>query len=101
MKMNQQNDSHWTHFWATCTALASAAGLTTEQWVYVFCALLGASLSLASFLVNKKAINARQTEDEKRTEILRAYLHGREDNSEVKTEDVAGEVKGVMEQVGS
>ncbi len=70
--MNQQNDIHWTHFWATCIALASAAGLTAKQWVYVFCVLQGASLSLASFLVNKQGTKARQTEDEKRTEILRA-----------------------------
>ncbi|MCC3717959.1 hypothetical protein LLP99_17075 [Rouxiella badensis] len=101
MKMNQQNDGFWTHFWATVTALASAAGLTTEQWVYVLCAILGALLSLGSFLSNRKSLKAKQAEDEKRTEILRAYLHGREVDADESSEKVAEEVKGVMDQVGN
>lgn len=81
MKMNQNSDGFWTHYWATITALASAAGLTSEQWIYVFCAVFGALLSLGSYLGNRQALKAKQEEDEKRTEILRAYLSSRKDTS--------------------
>ncbi|WP_459176959.1 hypothetical protein [Ewingella americana] len=108
MKMNQNSDGFWTHFWATVTAIASAAGLTTEQWIYVFCAVFGALLSLASYLNNKKSLRAKQAEeekrtaeDQKRTEILRSYLAGRENTSESDAAGVAEEIKEVMHQVGS
>lgn len=101
MKMNPNNsDGFWTHFWATVTAIASAAGLTTEQWIYVFCAIFGALLSLASYLNNRKSLKSKDDEDAKRTEILRSYLAGRKDNSEVDAGSVAEEVKDVMENIG-
>ncbi|MCC3701203.1 hypothetical protein [Rouxiella badensis] len=101
MKMNPQSDGFWTHFWATITALFSAAGLTTEQWIYVFCAIFGALLSFNSYLNNKRALKERQNEDEKRTEILRSYLAGRKNNAEVVPANVAEEVKDVMNKVGT
>jgi len=81
MKMNQNSDGFWTHYWASVTAIASAAGLTTEQWIYIFCAIFGALLSLGSYLGNRRALSVRQDEEEKRTEILRTYLSSRKDNS--------------------
>ncbi len=81
IKMNQNSDGFWTHFWATVTAIASAAGLTTEQWIYVFCAIFGALLSFGSYLGNRQALKAKLDEDEKRTEMLRTYLASRKDNS--------------------
>jgi hypothetical protein len=79
--MNQNSDGTWTHFWAVITALASAAGLTTEQWIYVFCAIFGALLSLGSYLGNRQALKFKQDEEEKRTEILRSYVSSRKDGS--------------------
>ncbi|WAT10131.1 hypothetical protein [Rouxiella badensis] len=96
MKMNQQNDGAWTHFWATITALASAAGLTTEQWVYVFCAILGAILSFSSYLNNKRALKERQIQDEKRTEVLQAYLAGKKASAEADPATVASNVSNVI-----
>lgn len=96
MKMNQQGDSWWTHFWALMTGLFSAAGLTTEQWIYVLCAIFGAVLSFNSYLNNKRALKARQIQDEKRTNALQAYLAGRKNNSAVDPAAVAGEVKNVI-----
>lgn len=100
MKMNQNSDGFWTHFWATVTAIFSAAGLTTEQWIYVILAIFGGLLSLASYLNNRWALKARQAEEEKRTEILRSYLAGRKDNTQIKASQVAEEVKNVMDKVG-
>ncbi|MCS3423428.1 hypothetical protein M2403_002029 [Rahnella sp. BIGb0603] len=102
MKMNPNNsDGFWTHFWAIVTATFSAAGLTTEQWIYVILAVFGALLSLASYLNNRKSLKAKQIEDEKRTEILRSYLAGRKDNSAISSAGVADEVKGVMDNIGN
>ncbi len=101
MKMNQQGDSWWIHFWATITAIFSAAGLTTEQWIYVLCAIFGALLSLNSYRNNKKALLEKKLEDEKRTEILRSYLSGRKNNATMVPEHVAEEVKCMMDQVGN
>jgi len=102
MKMNPNNsDGFWTHFWATVTAIFSAAGLTTEQWIYVILAVFGALLSLASYLNNRSSLKAKKLEDEKRTEILRSYLAGRKDNSEVSSSGVAEEVKVVMDNIGN
>lgn len=99
MKMNQDGNGFWTHFWASVTAISSAAGLTTEQWVYVLCAILGAALSLASFVSNKKSLKAKQIEDEKRTELLRVYLAGREDDSKIDATGAAEEVNDVIGKV--
>ena len=101
MKMNPQSDGFWTHFWATITALFSAAGLTTEQWIYVFCAIFGALLSFNSYRNNKRALLQRENEDTKRTEILRSYLAGRKNNTEVEAASVDEEIKDVMNKVGS
>lgn len=101
MKMNPQSDGFWTHFWVTITAIFSATGLTTEQWIYVFCAIFGALLSFNSYRNNKRALVNRENEDSKRTEILRSYLAGRKNNTEVDTASVAEEVKDVMNKVGS
>jgi len=101
MKMNQQSDGFWTHFWASVTAVASAAGLTTEQWIYVLCAVLGALLSFASYRNNKRALKTKEDEDIKRTEILRSYLAGRENNATMDPAHVAEEVKGVMDNIGN
>ncbi|CAM3484582.1 hypothetical protein BS639_00030 [Rouxiella silvae] len=99
MKMNPQSDGFWTHFWATITALFSAAGLTTEQWIYVFCAIFGALLSFNSYRNNKLALKERQSEDEKRTEILRSYLAGRKNNADIEPAGVANEVNEVINKV--
>ncbi|WP_369788336.1 hypothetical protein [Rouxiella sp. WC2420] len=99
MKMNQQNDGFWTHFWATLTAIASAAGLSTEQWIYVLCALFGAMLSFSTYLNNRNALKVKQKLDEKRTDAMVSFLAGRKDNSEVDPAHVAEEVKNAMEQV--
>lgn len=101
MKMNPQSDGFWTHFWATITAIFSAAGLTTEQWIYVFCAIFGALLSFNSYRNNKRALKERQSEDEKRTEILRSYLSGSKTNNDAASSGIAAEVKDVINKVGS
>ncbi len=101
MKIDPQSDGFWTHFWATITAFFSTAGLTTEQWIYVFCAIFGAMLSFNSYRNNKRALIKRENEDSKRTEILRSYLAGRKNNTEVDAANVAQEVKDMMNKVGS
>ena len=98
--MNQTGgDSFWTHFWASITGAFSVIGLSTEQWIYVFCAIVGLFLSINSYLNNKKALQAKTIQEEARTEILRSYLEGRKNNSPIKTEEVAAEVNSVMQKV--
>ncbi|EIC84009.1 hypothetical protein [Serratia sp. M24T3] len=98
--MNQQNnDGWWTHFWATLTTIASAAGLSTEQWIYVLCALFGALLSFSTFLNNRNALKVKQTLDEKRTDAMVSFLAGHKGDSEVNPANVAEKVESAMDQV--
>lgn len=98
--MNQSGDGSgfWTHVCTWATALFSALGLTTEQWIYVFCALFGAVLSLLTYASKIRSDKLRATQDAARTEILRSYLAGRKDNSPIDASAVAGEVKVVMDE---
>ncbi len=46
MKFDLQSDRVLHVFWATITADPQYGGVsTTEQWIYVFCAIFGAMLS--------------------------------------------------------
>lgn len=98
--MNQNGDGSgfWTHVCSWATALFSAIGFTTEQWIYVMCALFGALLSLLTYASKLRSDKIRATQDEARTEILRSYLAGRQDNSPIKVSSVAGEVKEIMDK---
>ena len=98
--MNQGNDNggFWTHVCTWATALFSALGLTTEQWIYVVCALIGLMLSILTYMSKIKADKMRAIQDEARTEILRSYLAGRQNNNPADIKSVAGEVKVVMDE---
>lgn len=98
MNQGSDNSGFWTHFCSGMTWLFTAIGLTTEQWIYVLCALLGAMLSLLTYLSKRRSDNLRAMEDAARTEILRSYVNGRKDNSPIVTANIASEIKHVMDE---
>ncbi|WP_216606210.1 hypothetical protein [Serratia marcescens] len=75
MKMNdQQTYNLFTQFFAWLAAIASAAGVTTQDLIYIGFGAIGVLVSVLSFVLGRLDARAKRKQEERRTELYADYL---------------------------
>ena len=95
--MNDQPSNVLTQIFAWVTAVASAAGIATQDLVYILFGFVGALVSVISLVSGRVDSYRNRKEDERRTQLFADYL------KEVsKTPDTASpaSVSEVMKKIG-
>ncbi|MDP8772899.1 hypothetical protein QZR43_09910 [Serratia marcescens] len=78
MKMNdQQQVNIVTQFFAWLAAIASAAGITTQDLIYIAFGAIGVLVSVLSFVLGRIDARAKRKQEERRTELYADYLRKR------------------------
>lgn len=74
--MNEQPGNVITQFFAWVAALASAAGIATQDMIFIFFGAIGAAVSVFSFVSGRIDAYRARKEEERRTQLLADYLSG-------------------------
>lgn len=102
MRMNDQPGNIITQFFAWMATIASAAGIATQDMIYILFGAVGAIISVASFISGRIDSWRERREESRRTQLLADYLktaseqpdHERPASAEV----VAGAMKRMKER---
>ncbi|KFB89633.1 hypothetical protein CR62_16765 [Serratia grimesii] len=82
MKMNdQQSVNIVTQFFAWLAAIASAAGITTQDLIYIAFGAIGVLVSVLSFVLGRIDARAKRKQEERRTTLYENYLDKRSGRS--------------------
>ncbi|MGQ6496404.1 hypothetical protein ACUNE2_01935 [Serratia sp. IR-2025] len=75
MKMNDQQPVNIvTQFFAWLAAIASAAGITTQDLIYIAFGAVGVFVSVLSLVLGRIDARAKRKQEERRTELYEDYL---------------------------
>ncbi|MGF2656476.1 hypothetical protein ACQUWL_29085 [Serratia marcescens] len=78
MKMNDQQPVNIvTQFFAWLAAIASAAGITTQDLIYIAFGAIGVLVSVLSFVLGRIDARAKRKQEERRTALYEGYLERR------------------------
>ncbi|MDX6914767.1 hypothetical protein R9X49_06555 [Pectobacterium carotovorum] len=72
--MNDQPSNVITQFFAWVAAGASAAGIATQDFIFIFFGAVGAIVSVFSFISGRVDAYRERKEEERRTQLLADYL---------------------------
>lgn len=75
MKMNDQQGTIITQFFAWFASVSAVLGVTTQDFVYILSGLIGVVISIASFVLGRIDARTKRQEERKRTDLLDEYLH--------------------------
>ncbi|WP_442801413.1 hypothetical protein [Serratia rubidaea] len=78
---DQQPVNIVTQFFAWLAAIASAAGLTTQDLIYIAFGAIGVLISLLSFVLGRIDARAKRKQEERRTNLYANYLDKRSGRS--------------------
>ncbi|HDX8937313.1 hypothetical protein GW952_11945 [Klebsiella michiganensis] len=76
MKMNDQQGTIITQFFAWFASISAVLGITTQDLAYILFGFIGVVISIASFVLGRIDARTKRKEDRKRTDLLEEYLHG-------------------------
>lgn len=99
MKMNDSGNI-FTQFFAWVGTFAAALGFTTQDVVYMFFGAIGLLISLVSYINGRLDARRRRKEDEKRTIMIRDYLHGVSDKPEAERSAAVSVVVDALTKAG-
>ncbi|MFS7186060.1 hypothetical protein AB6848_11365 [Serratia proteamaculans] len=74
---DQQPVNIVTQFFAWLAAIASAAGITTQDLIYIAFGAIGVLVSVLSFALGRIDARAKRKQDERRTDLYAKYLDKR------------------------
>ncbi|CAI1026912.1 Uncharacterised protein [Serratia ficaria] len=74
---DQQPVNIVTQFFAWLAAIASAAGITTQDLIYIAFGAIGVLVSVLSFVFGRIDARAKRKQEERRTELYAKYLDKR------------------------
>ncbi|CAI2512112.1 Uncharacterised protein [Serratia ficaria] len=74
---DQQPVNIVTQFFAWLAAIASAAGITTQDLIYIAFGAIGVLVSVLSFVLGRIDARAKRKQEERRTELYAKYLDKR------------------------
>ncbi|WP_193776810.1 hypothetical protein [Serratia marcescens] len=75
MKMNDQQSANIvTQFFAWLAAIASAAGITTQDLIFIAFGAVGVLVSVLSFVLGRIDARAKRKQEERRTKLYEEYL---------------------------
>lgn len=86
--MNEQPNNVVTQLFAWLAAIASAAGITTQDLIFIVFGAIGVVISVLSFVLGRIDAKTKRLNEQHRTELYAAYLKRRMDRP-VATEDEA------------
>lgn len=72
--MNDQPNNFITQLFAWVAAGAGAAGITTQDFIFIFFGAIGATVSVSSFITGRVDAYRERKEEERRTQLLSDYL---------------------------
>ncbi|MEX2991196.1 hypothetical protein [Serratia fonticola] len=87
MKMNEHPNNVVTQFFAWLAAIASAAGITTQDLIFIAFGAVGVIISVLSFALGRIDARARRLNEQRRTELYAAYLKRRIDRPTITEDD--------------
>lgn len=99
MKMNDSGNI-FTQFFAWVGTFAAALGFTTQDVVYMFFGAIGLLISLVSYINGRLDARRLRKEDEKRTRMIRDYLHGVSDKPEPERSTAVSVVVDALTKAG-
>ncbi|KGA24916.1 hypothetical protein AO825_08310 [Pectobacterium brasiliense] len=94
--MNDQPGNVVTQLFAWIAAVGSAAGIATQDLIFIFFGAVGAAVSVFSFISGRIDAYRERKEDERRTKMLSDYLSSKNPNPE-STESVAELMKRISD----
>ncbi|MEC5321106.1 hypothetical protein VSX61_19560 [Brenneria populi subsp. brevivirga] len=75
--MNQQPGNIVTQFFAWLAAIASAAGITTQDLIYIAFGAIGVIISITSFVLGRIDARNKRMQEERRTAAYERYIEVR------------------------
>lgn len=78
---DQQSANIVTQFFAWLAAIASAAGITTQDLIYIAFGAIGVLVSVLSFVLGRIDARAKRRQEERRTKLYEDYLGKRSGRS--------------------
>ncbi len=86
--MNEHPNNVITQIFAWLAAAASAAGITTQDLIFIVFGAVGVVISVLSFVLGRIDARTKRLNEQRRTELYATYLKRRMDRPAV-TEDEA------------
>ncbi|PXB01138.1 hypothetical protein [Pectobacterium carotovorum] len=83
--MNDQPGNVITQFFAWVAAVASAAGIATQDMIYIFFGAVGAAVSVFSFVSGRVDAYRSRKEEERRTQLFADYIKTAAQNPEAES----------------
>lgn len=87
MRMDQQSSNIVTQFFAWLAAIASAAGISTQDLIYIAFGAIGVIVSILSFVLGRIDARAKRRQDTRRTALYENYLNIRIARDDLKNSD--------------
>jgi len=88
MRMNDQQPVNIvTQFFAWLAAIASAAGITTQDLIYIAFGAVGVLVSVLSFVLGRIDARAKRKNEERRTALYADYLDKRSGRSGISVDE--------------
>ena len=72
--MNEQPNNVVTQLFAWLAAIASAAGITTQDLIFIVFGAIGVVISVLSFVLGRIDSRAKRKQEERRTALYADYL---------------------------
>jgi len=85
--MDQQTNNIFTQFFAWLAAIASAAGVTTQDLIYIAFGAIGVLVSVLSFILSRIDARAKRKQEERRTALYEDYLGKRSSRAGASVDD--------------
>lgn len=86
--MNDQQPANIvTQFFAWLAAIASAAGITTQDLIYIAFGAIGVLVSVLSFILSRIDARAKRKQEERRTKLYEDYLGKRSGRAGVSVDE--------------
>lgn len=90
--MNDQSSNIITQFFAWLAAVASAAGITTQDIGFIAFGFIGVLVSALSFIANRIEARAKRKQEAERTEIIRQFYNRADPNNPAATAKILSDV---------
>lgn len=87
MKMNEHPNNVVTQIFAWLAAVASAAGITTQDLIFIAFGAVGVIISVLSFVLGRIDARTKRLNEQRRTELYATYLKRRMDRPTVTEDD--------------
>lgn len=92
--MDQASSNIITQFFAWLAAIASAAGITTQDIGFIAFGFVGVLVSVISLVMNRIDARARRKQEADRTEIIRQFYNRADPNNPAATAQILSDVAG-------